>query len=95
MREPSIAQACITLILQSVVVIDHDCRGYLTRYCDRSALRTYMTAFEGDPAPWDLIGLVVALGPPSQPEWEGFIVDDMKAKLGRFAEIIIDPSVVE
>jgi hypothetical protein len=41
-----------------------------------------------------LVSLVVSLN-QQEPKWEEFIIEDMKTKLGRFAEIAIDPSIVE
>lgn len=79
---------------KAVAVIDHDCSDYVKRYCDSRAQRQYDEFRASDACtPWALISLVVGLNP--EPKWHGFIVEDMRAKLGRFAEILVDPSIVQ
>lgn len=77
-------------------VIDFDCRDYVQRYLDRGALRTYVAYYDSpEVTPWGLVSLVVSLNTRDPQRWETFIVDDMKAKLGRFADIMVDPSIVQ
>jgi hypothetical protein len=77
-------------------VIDHDCRDYVQRYLDGRALRRYAAFYPSDNAtPWDLISLVCGLNPADETGWTRFVVDDMKATLERFADIMVDPSIVE
>lgn len=77
-------------------VIDHDCRDYVRRYLDGRAMQRYVAYFASDQlTPWGLISLVCGLNSSAGAKWTSFIVDDMKAKLGRFADIMVDPSIVK
>jgi DNA-binding HxlR family transcriptional regulator len=44
--------------------------------------------------PWDLVSFIVALNPNDQ-KWEPLIVNDMKQRVGRFGEIMVDPSIAQ
>ncbi len=75
-------------------VIDHDCRDYLQEYGDSQSLKVYGSYFASDElTPWGLISVVVALN-LEKADWEDFIVSDMKQKLHRFGEILINPDIV-
>ena len=74
----------------------NDCRDYINRYCDTKSQRAYVTYFESDEVtPWGLVSVVVGLDPQKGQDWGAFIIGDMRQKLGRFAEIFIDPSIVQ
>jgi hypothetical protein len=76
-------------------VIDHDCHDYVQRYLDRDALRRYSSYYASDEeTPWGLVSLVTSLNTRDAKGWETFIVDDMRAKLARFADVLVDPSIV-
>ena len=77
------------------MVIDHDCRDYVQRYCDGRALRAYVAYYDSDVVtPWGLVSIVCSFDARVS-GWEEFIVGDMKAKLGRFGDIMVDPSIVQ
>jgi len=81
------------LMGKAVAIIDHDGRDYVTRYCSPDALRTYRAYLDsGDVTPWEQISLIAGLN-PTKVGWTQFIVDDMKTRLARFGEILIDPTV--
>jgi hypothetical protein len=73
------------------MVIDHDCRDYIARYRPPVDLSAYSDFLSSNPPPQALVSCVASLD--EDKEWETFIVGDMKKKLGRAAEIFIDPSV--
>lgn len=82
------------LVERAVGVIDHDCRDYVTKYCDRASLSAYVGyVSSGGATPWGLVSIAVGCNPKEG--WSDFIVDDMKNKLSRFGEIVVDPSVAE
>lgn len=77
-------------------VIDHDYRDYVTRYCSPAALRRYTTFYNSaQVTPWALISVAATLQPDKLGEWEKFLVDDAEQKLNRFAEVVVDPSIVQ
>lgn len=81
---------------KAAMVIDHDCRDYVQRYLDGRAFRTYVAYYDSDQmTPWGLVSLVCSLNPREPRRWEEFIVEDMKAKLGRFGDIMVDPAIVD
>jgi hypothetical protein len=88
--------ALAMLWVRAAMVIDHDCRDYVQRYLDGEALRTYVAYYDSDQlTPWGLVSLVCSLNPRAPRRWEEFIVGDMRAKLGRFGDIMVDPTIVE
>lgn len=92
--DPKTQAAVADLCTKAVAVIDHDCVDYVERYCDGRAQDQYRSFLHSEECkPWSLISLVVGLN--SKPGWQDFIINDMQAKLARFAEIVIDPSVVQ
>lgn len=77
-------------------VIDIDCRDYVQRYLDQGALQSYVAYYDSpELTPWGFVSLISSLNTGDPHRWERFIVDDMKAKLGRFADIMVDPSIVQ
>jgi len=77
-------------------VIDHDCADYVRRYCDASTQRAYAAFVAQDPMPWELVSFVA--GCPTTnggAGWVDFIVSDVKSKVGRFGDILVDPSIVQ
>lgn len=88
--------AFVYLLSAASGVIDHHCRDYVQRYLPADAQRIYAAYVASDEAtPWGLVSLVVSLNEQQPREWEEFIIEDVKGRLGRFAEIAIDPSIVE
>jgi hypothetical protein len=92
---PSVDEATETLMGRTTGVIDHYCRDYVSRYCERAALENYVAKLDAALSPWDLVAFVISLGPPGRSDWEGLVVGAVKPNLERMAEIIIDPSVVK
>lgn len=89
-------EALEQLWIKAILIIDHDCRDYVQKYLDGQALSRYADYFTSDDAtPWGLVSVVCGLNQGSLDEWRTFIVDDMKGKLGRFADIMVDPSIVD
>jgi hypothetical protein len=87
--------ALATLWGKAAMVIDHDCRDYVRRYLDGEALRAYVVYYDSDQlTPWGLVSLVCSLDPREHRHWEEFIIDDIKTKLGRFGDIMVDPTIV-
>ena len=77
------------------VVIDHDFRDRVERYCNRAAFRRYCQYYDSpDITPWGLVSVTVTLEPGRLDDWRDFLVDDAEGKRKRFAEIVIDPSIV-
>lgn len=86
--------ALATIWAKASAVIDHDCCSYIQRYCSAAAYRDYQAYVKSDDlTPWGLIYIVISLNPDQREKWQMFVVNDMKQKLGRFAEILTDPDV--
>jgi hypothetical protein len=84
-------------MVKCAAVIDHDCRDYVQRYCEPWTHRAYSSFYDGNPMPWDLVSFVV--GCPTREggrdRWSDFVVGDVKNKIGRFGDIIVDPTIAQ
>jgi hypothetical protein len=75
-------------------VIDHDCRDYVGRYCEAWTMPLYDAYYRSDEmTPWGLVSFVCGCNPGD--DWRDFIVGDMKEKLTRFGDIMVDSSIAE
>ncbi|MGQ0631625.1 MAG: hypothetical protein ACT4P1_11315 [Sporichthyaceae bacterium] len=104
--QPLLVENVAALFTKAAMVIDHDCRTYVERCCSKDGLDYYLRYRASDElTPWGLVAVTLgARRDGDRPtrfnvegretsSWSEFVLSDVKSKIARFTEIMIDPSV--
>ena len=79
---------------KATAVMNLDLNTYVEKYCSSDAVQAYLDYLDTDDVtPWGMVSQAAGLNSANASEWQPFVVQAMKQKLERFAEIVMDPEI--